>query len=116
MDDSDRRNTKKGALRRLLFLRGNWRVLHQVVEEEHAARVPADMARRKRRQRERAEIAQAQFDAQRAAPRPATAAAGGGGFGGGGGGGGAAGGGAAAALAANEDEMLEEYEADRYEQ
>ena len=63
-------------MRRLLFLRGNWRVLHQIVEEEHAARVSADMARRKRRQRERADIAQAQFDAQRAALRPATAAGG----------------------------------------
>jgi hypothetical protein len=103
-------------LRRLLFLLGNWRVLHQIVEEKHPARVSADMARRKRRQRERADIAQAQFDAQRAALRPATAAGGGGGFGGGGGGGGAAGGGAAAALAANEDEIMEEYEADRYEQ
>ena len=82
MDDSDRRNTKKGTLRRLLFLWGNWRVLHQIVEEEHAARVSADITRRKRRQRERADTAQAQFDAQRAAPRPATA---GGGFGGGGG-------------------------------
>jgi len=55
-------------------------VLHQIVEEEHAARVSADMARRKRRQRERADIAQAQFDAQRAAPRPATAALDGGGI------------------------------------
>jgi hypothetical protein len=115
MDDSDRRNTKKGTLRRLLFLRGNWRVLHQIVEEEHAARVSADMARRKRRQRERADIAQAEFDAQRSALRPATATAAGGGVGGGGGGGGAAGG-SAAALAAVEDEMLERYQAGRYDQ
>ncbi len=76
----------------------------------------ADIALRKRRQRERADTAQAQFDAQRAAPRPASAdAAAGGGFGGGVGGGGAAGGGAAA-LAVEEDEMLEVYEADRHEQ
>ena len=73
------------------------------------------ITRRKRRQRERADTAQAQFDAQRAAPRPATVAAAAGGFGGGGGGGGAAGGGAAA-LAIQEDEMVEGYEADRREQ
>ena len=130
MDDSDRRTMKKATLRRLLFLRGNWRVLHQIVEEEHAARVSAEMAGRKRRQKEHADTAQAQFEAQRAAPPPAAVAAAGGGGGGGGGGGkdrgegGGGGGGrggggssdalALAALAAIEDDIWDE--ADRYGQ
>lgn len=107
MDDSDRRNMKKETLRRLLFLRGNWRVLNQIVEEEHAARVTAELAGRKRRQQVRADTAQAQFDAKRALPPPAAAAAAaGGGMGGGGK--------SAVALAVVEDEMWEEYEEERW--
>jgi len=95
---------KKETLRRLLFLRGNWRVLHQIVEEDHA-KVSADIKKCKRRARDSAIVSQALFNAQHAAAGAGKAR---GKRGGGGGGGGAA------EAAAEEDEFWEEYEAERW--
>ena len=100
MDDSDKRNMKKETLRRLLFLRGNWRVLHQIVEEDHATRVSAGIKERKRRARDRAIVSQALFDAQHAAAGAGEARE--------------KRGGGAAEAAAEEDEFWEKYEAERW--
>jgi hypothetical protein len=86
MDASDRQTMGKETLARLLFLRGNWRLVHQMLDEMHAAIVGARQSRAGEGKRRRAADAQdAGAAAQAAALAAAQAAAGGGGGAGGGG-------------------------------
>ena len=63
----------KELLAMLLFLRGNWRLLHTMVEEEHAADVARRHAHNKRQRNMRAEVEEAQ--GEEAQERAAAAAA-----------------------------------------
>jgi hypothetical protein len=73
MDSNDRQTMGKELLAMLLFLRGNWRLLHTMVEEEHAADVARRHAHNKRQRNMRAEVEEAQ--GEEAQERAAAAAA-----------------------------------------
>ena len=76
MDASDRQTTGKATLQRLLFLRGNWRLLTQMTEEEYARRVDTQAQSRKRQRAVEEETGEARVRAaQAAAAAAATAAA-----------------------------------------
>ena len=76
MDASDRQTTSKATLQRLLFLRGNWRLLTQMTEEEYARRVDTQAQSRKRQRAVEEETGEARVRAaQAAAAAAATAAA-----------------------------------------
>jgi hypothetical protein len=72
MDSSDRQTMGKETLANVLFLRGNWRVVHAMIDEEFAATVAARAARAKGVKRKRREDAEA---AGAAAHQAAAAAA-----------------------------------------
>jgi hypothetical protein len=83
MDVSDRQTMGKDTLAMLLFLRGNWRLLHEMIDEQHAANVAAQQARAGAGKRRRADEAMAAGAAAQAAALAAAARAGGGAGGGG---------------------------------
>ena len=76
MDASDRQTTGKATLQRLLFLRGNWRLLAQMTEEEYARRVDTQAQSQKRQRALAEDTGEAKARAaQAAAAAAATAAA-----------------------------------------
>jgi hypothetical protein len=74
MDTSDRQTMSKELLTRLLFLRGNWRLVQDMVAEERSADVVLRHEGNERRKRQRAAVGRAEGEAQQAAAAEAAAA------------------------------------------
>ena len=75
MDASDRQTMGKPTLERILFLRGNWRLVTQMIEEEYARRVGAQELSRKRQRALEEDTGEAKARAAQAADTTAAAAA-----------------------------------------
>ena len=73
MDASDRQTMGKPTLERILFLRGNWRLVTQMIEEEYARRVEVQAGGRKRKRALEEEGAEAKQRAKDAAAADAAA-------------------------------------------
>ena len=73
MDSSDRQTMGKDLLATLLFLRGNWSLVHLMAEEERRASVALRAAENERSKRQRAAVDDAQGRAAHAAAAQAAA-------------------------------------------
>jgi len=74
MDANDRQTMGKDLLAMLLFLRGNWRLVHTMVVEEHAADMALRLKESQRSKRRRAAVDERQGEEAQAAAAAAAAA------------------------------------------